>query len=420
MIDRIDWRGRRVLLLQGPLGPFFSRLARDLRAVGADVQKINFNGGDQVFNPDGIAYTGTLDAWPAWLQGHLAVSRIDVVALFGDRRPVHDFVAELCNKLGVDCYVFEEGYFRPAYITCELGGVNARSTIPRDPAFYLARAEPEPTLEVQPPAHAYWCMVLWTCVYYCFSAMLRPRYRYYRHHRPLRLTECLLWARGGFRKWWRRFSERAVERQLTTELSGKFFLAPLQVHNDAQVTHNSRFGTVEAFISELVDSFARYAEPDSTLVFKHHPMDRAYRNYGALIRLLAEERGLRGRLLYIHDQHLPTLFDHARGVAVINSTAGLSAIHQGVPTITLGDAFYDMQGLTCQAPLHEFWGLTSAYRPNRDLYLAYRRWVIKNTQINDNFYSGPLRGTAVENEVCRRVEEARAVNAHKASQEQVS
>lgn len=420
MIDRNDWRGKRVLLLQGPLGPFFARLARDLRAAGADVQKINFNGGDQFFSPDGIPYTGTLDHWPTWLEALLVVRGFDAVALFGDRRPVHDFVAAMCRKLGVDCYVFEEGYFRPAYITCELGGVNARSTIPRDPEFYLAHAEQEPTLEVQPPANAYWYMVLWTCVYYFFSAMLWPRYRHYRHHRPLRLTECLLWVRGSARKWWRRFTERRVEQLLTTELSGKFFLVPLQVHNDAQVTHNSRFGTVEAFIAELVASFARDAAPDVVLVFKHHPMDRAYRNYGSLIRLLAEEHGLQGRLLYIHDQHLPTLLDHALGVVVINSTAGLSAIHQGVPTITLGDAFYDMQGLTCQAPLHEFWVNPSAYRPVRDLYLAYRRWVIKNAQINDNFYAGPLRGAAIDNEVHWRASADRTVKSPTASQEQLS
>src|SRR5207253_3330067 len=39
-------RGKRVLLLQGPVGPFFRRLAARLRAAGAEVHKVNFNGGD--------------------------------------------------------------------------------------------------------------------------------------------------------------------------------------------------------------------------------------------------------------------------------------------------------------------------------------------------------------------------------------
>ncbi len=43
--------GKRVLLLQSPVGPFFRRLAQDLRWVGAQVCKVNFNGGDLLFYP---------------------------------------------------------------------------------------------------------------------------------------------------------------------------------------------------------------------------------------------------------------------------------------------------------------------------------------------------------------------------------
>ncbi len=398
MLDRQDWRGERFLLLQGPLGPYFARLARALEQRGAEVHKINFNGGDQVFSPGGTPYTGTLADWASCFTEHVVRHRITTVALFGDRRPIHDSIADLCRAQGIRCYVFEEGYFRPAYITCELGGVNARSGIPRDAAFYRAQAEQEPVREMQPPRHAYWAMVLWTCIYYFFSALLWPRYRHYRHHRPLRLSESLRWLRGSARKWWRKWAERGVEAQLAGPLSGRFFLVPLQVHNDAQVIHNSRFGSVEAFIKEVVSSFARGARGEQWLVFKHHPMDRAYCNHARLLRQLGRAFGIEDRLVYIHDQHLPTLLDHAAGVVVINSTAGLSALHQGVPTITLGNAFYDFEGLTCRLPLDEFWRSAPACKPDRELYLAYRRWVIRHTQINDNFYAGPLSGPSTINE----------------------
>ena len=38
---------QRVLLLQGPIGPFFRRLARFLEERGTDVFKINFNAGNK-------------------------------------------------------------------------------------------------------------------------------------------------------------------------------------------------------------------------------------------------------------------------------------------------------------------------------------------------------------------------------------
>src|ERR1700710_1323397 len=60
---------RHVLLLQGPNGPFFSRLARRLRARGACVTKVNLNAADQWFykEPRAMAYTGTLANWPRFL-----------------------------------------------------------------------------------------------------------------------------------------------------------------------------------------------------------------------------------------------------------------------------------------------------------------------------------------------------------------
>src|SRR2546423_12568053 len=44
-------RAKKVLLLQGPVGPFFRRLAKLLRAAGAADHKGNFNGGDCLFFP---------------------------------------------------------------------------------------------------------------------------------------------------------------------------------------------------------------------------------------------------------------------------------------------------------------------------------------------------------------------------------
>ena len=38
------FRGRNILMLQGPVGPFFARLAKDLQWAGAKVHKVNFNG----------------------------------------------------------------------------------------------------------------------------------------------------------------------------------------------------------------------------------------------------------------------------------------------------------------------------------------------------------------------------------------
>jgi len=52
-------------LLQGPVGPFFSRLAHDLQLAGARAFKVNFNAGDPLFyRPGGFPFKGATADWP--------------------------------------------------------------------------------------------------------------------------------------------------------------------------------------------------------------------------------------------------------------------------------------------------------------------------------------------------------------------
>jgi len=59
---------RNVLLLQGPIGPFFSRFGDDLAARGFAVTKINFNGGDRFF------YRRSLTTLASWKTGSIGLS----------------------------------------------------------------------------------------------------------------------------------------------------------------------------------------------------------------------------------------------------------------------------------------------------------------------------------------------------------
>jgi capsular polysaccharide export protein len=189
-----------------------------------------------------------------------------------------------------------------------------------------------------------------------------------------------------FRKWRYAIKERGIQAELATTLAGRYFLVPLQVHNDAQVHVHSHFDSVDAFISHVVLSFAAHAPADTTLVIKHHPMDRGYHDYTRLLKRLARAHGIQDRVRYIHDQHLPTLLSHARGVVVINSTVGLSALHHGTPLKVCGDAIYDMNGLTYQGALDDFWYAAEKVPFNRELFARFQGYLIEHTQLNGSFY----------------------------------
>jgi capsular polysaccharide export protein len=383
-----QFKGKRVLLLQGPVGPFFARLAQDLRQAGAQVDKVNFNAGDWFFYPCGaLNYRGTLQDWPAWLEALIGRLRIDVVMIFGDCRPIHSAAHAIALQHGLEIAVLEEGYVRPDYVTLERFGVNGHSKLSRQLDHYQSN---QPVPKKREVGNAYWHMAWHSARYFVFGALGKPWFRHYQHHRPLTLLEGLPWLRSIWRKQWYRWTERGIQAQLTTR--GDFFLVPLQVFNDAQITAHSDFKAVEHFIESTLRSFAQHAPADTWLVIKHHPMDRGHKDYAALIKRLGQQAAVAARVRYIHDQHLPSLLNHARGVVVVNSTVGLSALHHGAPTKVCGNALYDMPGLTWQGALNDFWCAAPASKPDHSLYQRFRDHLVATTQLNGSFYK-PMKLT---------------------------
>lgn len=380
------FKGKRVLLLQGPVGPFFRRLAQDLTQAGAQVFKVNFNGGDWLFYPNHtFNYCGQPEDWPTYFEALLEQLHVDLIMLFGDCRPIHRLAHEIAHRRGVEIWVFEEGYIRPHYITLERFGVNENSTIPRSPIYYL-NAPTQPIEAPLPLGNTFWYAVLWAVLYYFSANLLKPFFLHYKHHRPLTCLECLPWLRSLWRKGCYKLKERGMLTLLKGKFAGRYFLVALQVHNDAQILNHSDFDTIEHFVDKVMTSFAHHASQSRILVIKHHPMDRGYCNYAAFIAKRVKLLGLQGRCFYIHDQHLPTLLAHTRGVVVVNSTVGLSAIMHGVPVKVCGKAFYNMKGLTFHRPLNRFWREAQDDKPNLQLFQRFRNYLVFHSQLNGSFY----------------------------------
>lgn len=387
----MKWRiksfsGKHVLLLQGPLGPFFRRLGRDLEESGARVSKINFNGGDWLFYPRrSVSYRGRMEDWPNYLAQFLAEQKIDVVLMYGDCRPVHRCVREQAERLGVEVGVFEAGYVRPNYITLERSGINDYSSLPRSAYFYQKQSRRE-VAKPLPVGDVFWHAALWAILYYLASSLLSPLFPHYQHHRQLTIREAFPWVRGLWRKYYYHVKEREVRRRLEKEYSGRFFLVPLQVYYDSQMRIHSDYADVEAFIRYVVSDFVKNAAAETCLVIKHHPMDRAYRDYTALCAQLAEHYGIKDRLCYVHDLHLPTAFKHTQGVVVVNSTVGLSAIIDRVPVKVCGRAIYDIPGIAYQGPLSDFWADAPNYKPNKKALQGFHTYLLQRTQLNGSVY----------------------------------
>jgi capsule polysaccharide modification protein KpsS len=374
------------LLLQGPAGPFFARVARQLEAAGATVTKVNFNRGEDLYyrGPNVVPYRGSLEAWPDFFEALVREHVIDGVVLFGDCRPIHRAAIERGSRLGVEVFVFEEGYVRPDFVTLERGGVNGHSSISRDPQHY-AELRPEKERPHQPVKHAFMKSALHTICYASAVALGKDRYPLYRHHRDIRpLAQARLWWRGTVRRVVHTLRDREISARLDGRHMPPYFFVPLQVHLDSQLGH-SRFATINDFIREVVASFAQHAPPDHALVLKLHPMDRPYSDYSVDIEALRLEHGLGERLLYVDVINLPAALRGARGTIVINSTVGLSSLMHGTPVKCLGQAIYDMPGLTHQGALAEFFRDPGTV--DRELHQRFRQWLLEHNQLNGSVWS---------------------------------
>jgi len=386
-LDRL-LRQRRILMLQGPIGWFFSRLARVLRTHGQEVSKVHFNGGDDWFwrGPGAMRFSQPMERWAERLRWLVAEQRIDAIVLFGQSRLQHEIAIREARALGVAVYVFEEGYVRPDYITLEIGGVNGHSTIPRVRGFYDHQDPVE--LAAPRPTHQEFGQVADLAMTYALATTLGAwAYPHYRHHRSMHpIAEGLRWVRGGARKWVCRWRDRDVLEELTGDDRHKrWFLAPLQVYNDSQIQRFSPYRDVGQFIERVMQSFAEHAPRDEWLVFKHHPLDRPYSDYTDLIAERTLALGLKGRVRYVHDLHLPTLLKHARGVVTVNSTTGLQSLYHGTPVVTLGECLYAVEGLVHKGPLEVFWRDPGTV--DTALYLRFRAHLVRETQINASFYA---------------------------------
>lgn len=377
---------KRVLMLQGPMGTFFNRVARWLTEHDVEVRKINFNAGDWFFHRrlNATQYRGKLDEFPEFLTQFLAAHRIDGIVCFGDCRHYHRAAAKVAALTGVSFFAFEEGYIRPDYITLERGGVNVNSPVPRSTDFY--RALPEIEVPKPLPAHPSFGRAAWSAmIYYAVGRLMRAQFRHYRHHKKFSVRyEARAWCRSLVRKHLNRRRDKPVFDRLLRENDNQYYAVALQVYNDSQVTQHSPYGDVRDFITEVLASFAEHANSAHHLVFKHHPMDRGQRDYRRLINRLSEQHGVMGRVHYLHDVHLPTLLRHSRGAVMINSTVGLSALYHDKLLMVMGRALYDLPGLTFQGELAQFWSAVG--RVDKVLWRRFRAYIVTQTQLNGAFY----------------------------------
>lgn len=388
-------RDKVFLLLQGPPSGFSSLLSKGLTSRGAKCLKINFCLGERLFwrGSNAFNYRDSLANWPAFLSAFIQQHKVTDLIYYADRLPYHRDAIEVAKALNINAITYENGYLRPHWITLEHSGMSRLSHFPIDPEHILKEGKklPYPTIQ-KGLQHPFW-QEAWNEVVYnlanYFDLLIYPKYQADKVYNPLyeyiNYIPRLLKSKKN----------EALAHTITHKLKNKrFFVFPLQMQNDYQLRENSPFHRQADAITLIIKALKESLESDTHLLFKIHPMDNGIENWSKIISEQANNYDLTDKVWCIDGGNLDHLLRDCAGTITINSTVGVLAIQKLKPVIVLGDAMYDIAGLTSQQRLTAFFQQPSP--PNPDLVDAFVRLMAASIQVHGSFISKKGRKIAIE------------------------
>ncbi|HEX5318914.1 MAG TPA: SDR family NAD(P)-dependent oxidoreductase [Stellaceae bacterium] len=385
---------RSFLFLQGPLSPFFSELGRALIARGHSVHRVDLHLGEQIFwRLPASRFRGRFDEWRDYIGAILDEHRVTDMIMVGDRRPYHLVAAEEARARGIAVICTDFGYLRPGWVTFEYDGMTTYSRFPRDPAAIreLAAGLPEPDFHVRfnAPFRLVAALDVAFTVPQVLGRPFYPHYRWHGIHHPF--AEYAGWLAALVRRRLTRPRTKAAKAELQGD-PGSYFLFPLQLATDFQLRANSPFADAREAVRHVVESFAASGS-QKKLVAVVHPLDNGLMSWRRLIRRLAREGRVEDRVSVLEDGIPNELLCHAAGIVTVNSTTGITALYHGIPVKVLGNAIYDIPGLTHQGRLDEFWHAPTV--PDPILNADFLRALAGTTQVPGGFHTAEAKSRAI-------------------------
>jgi len=392
---------KSILFLQGPPSSFFSMMSKALAKSGHNVWKLNLCPGDVFFWKAGnsINYKGSLEKWESFISEFLFQNKIDLIILYGEQRTYHKIAISCAYKLKIPIIVSEFGYIRPDWLIFEFNGISGSSLFPRNPEEIHLLAHNSPDYSLNPVYKInglYWsvCELIYPLLNWIFSfsfpnfrMKLNPNLRLYIGTN-LHIIKTFF-ARGKVKK--------IIDRLLLEK--GEYFVFPLQVEDDFQISAYSSYSGMSQAIREVVESFAKYAYKDAKLIVKLHPLESIAYNWEKLCKNLCVQYNLKDRLFCIDGGSLEKLLKGAAGVVTINSTVGIKALIECLPVKVLGQAVYDISGLTFKGTLEDFW--VDNFKPDKKLRDNFIRALASCVHLRGSYYSKEGLAAAVKEAVYR-------------------
>ncbi len=370
-------------------------VARELIARGHRVSRINLHLGDRLFwRLPARDYRGGIDGWRKYIARFLDEHPITHLFLLGDRRPHHRIAIEEARARGAEIICSELGYLRPDWLVLERDGMGTWSRMPRDPQVIrsLAQQYDPPDMSVRCTI-PFWRLAMLDVAYNVSEVFSRPLYPGYRRHA---IHHPFAEYGGWIRRWLRARGERRLSAQAFATLgqgNAPTFVFPLQLSTDYQIRDHSPYPDMSAAALEIIGSFAEHSPPASRLTVKVHPLDPGLTPWRRRIAKIAAQNDVADRVFCVSDGNLVNMLRKAAGCVLVNSTVGLTALQVGCPLKAMGNAIYDVPGMTCSGLLDDFW--LAPQPPDADLVRDFIRLLAGTVHVRGGYYTREALDIAV-------------------------
>jgi capsular polysaccharide export protein len=259
---------------------------------------------------------------------------VDYIAVWGGLKGHQSIAVAAAKNAGISIIYMENGPL-PQTTAVDTKGINFNNSLPRDIKFYRENGKASPSLPTQ----------------------LQDR----NLHKD------------------RKETEKNIE-----SLPSRYIFIPFQVDDDSQILSFSPWIQNMTHLYEVLDQIIPNMQSDMFFIIKEHPSSS--RSYSHL-----HQRN--PRIKFANSQSTQNLIENAEAVITINSTVGLESMLFGKPVITLGQAFYSMDGLTYQAgsveSLEKLLKSTPAPATDHD-YQAYLGYIYDNYLIKGSWKNADL------------------------------
>lgn len=261
-------------------------------------------------------------------------SPMDRIIVFGDSLD-SETIRMFAKMNHIPCFSVENGYFRPFTLQVDLNGVNAFNSVPRNISFYnnikiddnrlgnfLWRSEKAKFIEseIQDIRNIF-------LSYYGVKTNQNHSYN--------------------------KTQKYNLRTNAPSDL-GSYIYVPLQLETDLQMIKNSSYDSLSEVVDDVQHLYKsmRLSKHNLKLVFKLHPLWTSEKHLLSYEKI--KKKISRHSNSYLVEDDNKRLLTKAKAVIVVNSTVGFEAITLKKPVITLGEAFYNVEGIVMNIKRRNF------------------------------------------------------------------